>query len=64
MKASIFIVLVLAAICCNVNAELTKIASVLESAGKLEDWLIATRRELHQFPELMFEVRKERLCKR
>jgi hypothetical protein len=57
MKTITVSVLVLAAICGHVNGELTKITSVLDSAGRLEDWLIATRRELHQYPELMFEVR-------
>jgi hypothetical protein len=57
MKAIVYILLLLGVICkSHVNGELTKIASVLDSAGQLEDWLIDTRRELHQYPELMFEV--------
>jgi PhoPQ-activated pathogenicity-related protein len=61
MKAHVVLVLVLAAIGTHVKGELTNIASVLDSAGHLEDWLIATRRELHQYPELMFEVRRNLL---
>lgn len=57
MKAIVYIALILGVICSLVNGELTKIASVLDRAGQLEDWLIATRREFHQYPELMFEVR-------
>ncbi|KAL4518375.1 hypothetical protein Ndes2526B_g01216 [Nannochloris sp. 'desiccata'] len=55
MKAIVYIALILGVICSLVNGELTKIASVLDRAGQLEDWLIATRREFHQYPELMFE---------
>lgn len=40
------------------NADLSR---VLQGTAELEDWLIATRRELHQYPELMFEVRAEQL---
>ena len=29
----------------------------LARATTMEDWLVSTRRELHQFPELMYEVR-------
>ncbi len=28
---------------------------MLDSAAKLSDWIVALRRELHQFPELMYE---------
>lgn len=30
---------------------------LLNDARKIEDWIITVRRELHQHPELMFQVR-------
>ena len=57
MKAVVIIVLFSAAICSHVNGELTKISDLVDRAALFEDWLVDTRRELHQYPELMFEVR-------
>ena len=37
------------------------LSHVLHGTAELEDWLIAIRRELHQYPELMFEVCARRL---
>jgi hypothetical protein len=31
--------------------------NLLSDAQKIEDWIINIRRELHQHPELMFQVR-------
>jgi amidohydrolase len=32
-----------------------EVVSVLASAAKLSDWIVAIRRELHEYPELMYE---------
>lgn len=58
MQASnlLLVALVLAATCGNVVQGESSLDALLDSAGKLESWLISTRRELHQYPELMFEV--------
>ncbi len=43
------------AICGHAQAS-ASLTSLLDSAAQIEDWLVATRRELHQYPELMFHV--------
>ena len=55
INRTLFLALMLAALCSDVRAEM-ELGNVLESAAKLEDWLISTRRELHMYPELMFQA--------
>ena len=58
MQASslLLVAILLAETCGNVVRGDSNLDALLDSAKQLESWLITTRRELHQYPELMFEV--------
>jgi len=37
-------------------AQASDLSSLLQQASDIEDWLVQTRRTLHAFPELLFQV--------
>ena len=38
------------------SVQSTSISGLLDAAQAIQPWLVATRRELHQWPELLFEL--------
>jgi hypothetical protein len=50
------VLLALSTVVQNVNAA-TDFGGMLEKARQIEPWLVSTRRLLHQYPELLFQVK-------
>ena len=38
------------------GTQCSSFSSLLESAKDIQPWLVSTRRELHQWPELLFDL--------
>lgn len=48
--------ILLVAATCIVVAESSSHHDLLKHANDIEEWIVSHRRQLHQFPELMFKV--------
>lgn len=55
MTMRVYLLIFIAAIAAPA-AGLSSPADLLEAAHGIETWLVDVRRELHKYPELMFEV--------
>ena len=56
MAGSLMSVLGLCLVVLLPGTQCKSFSSLLETAKDIQPWLVSTRRELHQWPELLFEL--------